>query len=421
MAYQETYQETYHAPYVPQEYQTQTPPTYAVSELYDASTTSHTREIRPSEVLEKPVVVPQSTNLFFIKTFSPFSRAYSPALGYLKNTISQDEFLAFIDGLNEAFLSPPVFQAMHVIGGTLLGTQIIPAQAVGGVFQITSLLGSAGFSIVRVKKYLKKTNASMFALRGLTVRLLSTKKMMEAINFKDTDAKGKMKLSPLEDVSELDPFIQATQLAATDPNAPVPLKEDPRLMRLKVLEDYVAPLTFDVPVGVGKMGSISKYGGAPLRWVNKKQMGKMDKARERSQKKRVEKAPEVQKEMEKSAGQLADLDQQIKVVQKNIIRASQQYDGDSKGRELQVRSPIEDELVQQMRALENIKLAEEEKRNQAIKNIHEKGDKKLLRAHKKEEKIANRILWVVIMKEGVHGTTSGDDLVHVDTHSVETH
>jgi hypothetical protein len=304
---------------------------------------------------------------------------------------------------------------MHVIGGGLLGSQILPAQAVGGVFQVTSILGSAGFTIVRVRKYMKKVNASTFAPRGLTVRLMSTKKMMAAIHFDHTDAKGKLKLPPLDDVSELDPFIHATHVAATDPNASAAAKEDPRLMRLKALEDYVAPLTFDVPENTAHMGPMNKYGGAPLRWMNKKQLKKLDKAREKSLKKREEKAPEVEKEVQKSQGQIADLEQQITVVKANVQRASMQT-GSSKGQELmvQTQSPAVEEMTNEIHALENIKLAEEEKRDQAIKEIHQKGDKKLMKVYKKEEKIANRILWVVIMKEGSQGTTD-DDLVHVDS------
>lgn len=84
---------------------------------------------------------------------------------------------------------------MHIIGGTLLGSQILPAQAVGGVFQVTSVLGSAGFSIVRVRKFMKKANASMFKPRGLTVQLMTTKKMMAAIDFKNVDEVGKLKLA----------------------------------------------------------------------------------------------------------------------------------------------------------------------------------------------------------------------------------
>jgi len=71
-----------------------------------------------------------------IKTFSPFARAYSPALANLPDPISHDQFIDFIDGLNSAFISSPIFQMAHIVGGTLLGTQILPAQVVGGVFQV---------------------------------------------------------------------------------------------------------------------------------------------------------------------------------------------------------------------------------------------------------------------------------------------
>ncbi|PMD19245.1 hypothetical protein NA56DRAFT_705829 [Hyaloscypha hepaticicola] len=115
----------------------------------------------PEDLLNKPS---QQTTIFHIKTFSPFARLFSPSLQTLTEPISPTELLAFIDGLNTAFLSSSIFQAEHMKGGRLLGNQILPAQAVGGVFQVVE-------------------SEDVYA-EGLVVKIMSTKKMMAAIGFR---------------------------------------------------------------------------------------------------------------------------------------------------------------------------------------------------------------------------------------------
>lgn len=122
-----------------------------------------------------------------MKNLSPFARCFPYSLSTLSNPIteytqpryqqiililiplfSRSEFLAFIDRLNHVFVSLPIFQVAHIAGGVLCSVQgVIPAQAIGGVLQVTSLLASAGVTFVRVRKFLKSANADIFAPRGL--------------------------------------------------------------------------------------------------------------------------------------------------------------------------------------------------------------------------------------------------------------
>ena len=48
---------------------------------------------------------------------TPFVRAYAPELA--NHGISAADFVAFIDGLNEAFLGSPVFQTTNLAGMVL--------------------------------------------------------------------------------------------------------------------------------------------------------------------------------------------------------------------------------------------------------------------------------------------------------------
>ncbi|KAK0114785.1 hypothetical protein ONS95_014266 [Cadophora gregata] len=350
-------------------------------------------------MLEKPIVVPQQTSLFMIKTFSPFACAYSPALASLPDPISHDQFIGFIDGLNSAFISSPIFQVAHIVGGTLLGTPIFPAQVVGGVLQVASVGMSVGVSMVRVRSYLKKANTNMFAPRNLIARIMTTKKMMAEIHFNNVDAKGKLLLPPLEELSDLTP---ETAVVVRDPGvaAPAPTIEDPRVRRTRALMGYIAPLEFE-EAAIPK-GKYEKYGGAPLRWLNKRQDTKLAKAATKSSEKRLSKAPEVEAEMEKS-------EQAIQEIVHKMIEAHHQYETELAATPGD-RNRIEARSEQEIAILGRAKEVEVDRRNKALALIYKNGDKKLNKLARNEEKIANRILWIVISKINGNG---GDEQMEV--------
>lgn len=357
----------------------------------------------------------ESTNIFFIKTFSPFARSYSPALGQLLNPIHQEEFLAFIDGLNRAFLSAPAFQAMHIAGGMMLSAQgVIPVQAVGAVFQIGSIATTAVVSMMRVKKFLKKANAEMFGPRGLSCRIMSTKKMMQAVGASETNAKGKqvpLKLPALNDISDLHLYesmaSQQTGLEDLTPSG----AEDPRMRRLRALSAYVSPLTFDVPEDTRKRNWFVQKTEAPLKWLGNKQLHKIDKTREKTLAKREEKAPEVEAEVLKAQAGIESIELKLAALHE---RTNSQL-ATLKGTE-EERTKIAHDADEQMHELELQRATQMQARDQAIAAIYSKGDKKLHKAYRQEEKIANRILWVVIES----GDGSGGELVHMDSDSATT-
>lgn len=131
---------------------------------------------------------------------------------------------------------------------------------------------------------MKESNTKIFAPRGLVCKILTTKKMIAEVGFNETDPKGKLKLLPLEldeDIPEFD-----DQVSVETSYGGLPAARDPRLIRLKALEGYIAPLEFDVSAYPDKEGRLSKIGQAPLRWMNKKQMKKFHAAKTKSMKKR---------------------------------------------------------------------------------------------------------------------------------------
>ncbi|KAH7236589.1 hypothetical protein BKA59DRAFT_460119 [Fusarium tricinctum] len=347
-----------------------------------------------SDLLDKPIVIPQSTNLrfmAFMKNLSPFARCYPYSLSTLSNPITESEFLAFIDRLNHVFVSLPIFQVAHIAGGVLCSVQgVIPAQAIGGVLQVTSLLASAGVTFVRVRKFLKSANTDIFAPRGLVCRIMTTEKMMAAINFTQMDKKGKLKLPPLQTIHDLGiphSYSAPTSISSEgiQTNSRVELVsgvKDPRLLRLQALEGYIAPLNFNVSEPSPPESWLSRMGQKPLHWANNRQMKALEKAHKKWHKSRDSKASATSAPMLNSSNNSTRISTNIEIFHHNQGNSIQGSAHESA----------------QLEELQMVQKEEEEKRKKTIKETYRGVDQKLEKAYKKEEKVANRILWVVIAK-----------------------
>jgi hypothetical protein len=230
---------------------------------------------------------------------------------------------------------------------------------------------------------MKVANAEIFGPRGLVVKLQTTKVMMASVGFTETDGKGKLGLPPLETVVDLETYNAGYSSNGTDnisTNVVSPLK-DPRILRLQALEGYIAPLTFDIPAPSPE-SALSKYSQAPLRWVNKKQSNSLVKAEVKYHKKRDSKAGVVAAETSKFDLEINDIDRQIEILQSEDVGC---VDG-AWGKQ--------DEIE----ALNIRRQKELDKRDVKVKEIYRDIDRKMGKVYKKEEKITNRILWIVIDK-----------------------
>jgi hypothetical protein len=219
---------------------------------------------------------------------------------------------------------------------------------------------------------------------------MTTKKMMAAINFSEADVKGNLKLPPLETVHDLGSHhrhnLQASIQSGEGQAAKGPLKiglglEDPRLLRLKALEGYIAPLTFDVPAPPPESW-MSKMSQKPLRWANERQMKSLEKTQAKCHKKRDSKASAVSAATLPSDNAISEIDRQIEILhysQESFIQGSRH-----KSEELE--------------KLEAAKREEEANKEKKVREIYKRPDKKMEKVYKKEEKVANRILWIVVTK-----------------------
>jgi hypothetical protein len=229
-------------------------------------------------------------------------------------------------------------------------------------------------------------------------RIMTTKKMMAALNFAEADTKGNLKLPPLETVHDLGIYHRHSPLESIQSNegraAKGPLEivsglKDPRLLRLQALEGYIAPLSFDVPAPPPESW-MSKMSQKPLRWANERQMKALEKTQAKCHKKRDSKASAVSAATLPSDNAIVEIDRQISFIQ-----------GSRHERE-------------ELEKLEAAKREEEANREKKVKEVYKGADKKMEKAYKKEEKVANRILWVVITKAD-SSSVEEESLIRVDS------
>lgn len=127
-----------------------------------------------------PCVLPQvNHSLFGGKHSSPFLRAYPPALS--SYNIPESSFLAFIDGLNESFLTNPALEKASHIG---MGMSVFGgphAHIIGKAVKMAAKTASGAQSDKKTKVFLEEVNRELFASHGLEVRLLATYEMLQVV------------------------------------------------------------------------------------------------------------------------------------------------------------------------------------------------------------------------------------------------
>lgn len=276
-----------------------------------------------------------------------------------------------------------------------MAAPLLPVQIAGGAVQGISALASGAVTVVKTRKYLRKANETMFNPRGLVVKMMETKKMMAAVGATET----KLKLPPLNDVDDLDPTN----------GQPGQMPEDPRMRRLRALEEYVSPLSFNVPAEQLPEQWLERKATGPSRWLNARKTRKLAEVRGKGLKQQQDRAGQL-------AGELAQVNAEVQELER-LARAQELVEGqlleNAKGRP---RHPTESST--ENRQIDHELAASLARRNEIIEEIRRAGEGKMKKADKKEEKIANRILWIVITR--LDGNTLGDDEILVDTPSEQS-
>ncbi|KAJ7181464.1 hypothetical protein C8R43DRAFT_1229342 [Mycena crocata] len=192
---------------------------------------------------------------------SPFARGYSSALQSAAN-ISQEQLLAFLDGLNLAMTSSPPLRVVKLVG-TVIG--FVPfhwAMIAGIAIETAAGTGMHVLSKTLTDRYLRAANLRLFKPRRLVVRLCTTAAMQHLVQ-RTGNGEGPSKLTkfgrgvgtvflhaPLPFSSRIvraiadEPPKVAASISDVGDGRNMPLATQ---RRLAALEGFALPLELDVP------------------------------------------------------------------------------------------------------------------------------------------------------------------------------
>ena len=311
-------------------------------------------------------------------------RAYSPELA--EANISVEDFVSFIDGLNEAFIASPILQATGLIGGIMSMVPVDVVQLTGFGVQVAAGIGSAALSYARTRAYVQTANRELFNPRGLHCSIMTTKKMTSQLDmtpeaherFISMQAGGNM---PLENDDEINPQAQLETGAV-----------DPRLQRLIALQDYVAPLeTERLPERVAPTNPVQRMNAAFAARQEAKQIKKLNKERSKGSKKQRSKLEQAEKERQSGQKKVDELERKLtKLGEKTADKLHR------KGADSEKRAEIEKEFRKEMRKLVKEVDKESRKRDKKVSEKTKEGAGEWEKVTKKERRIAHRIRWIVI-------------------------
>lgn len=137
-------------------------PAYSKEDVVSLFTPS-SRPTPSHTALPQPVALPQINTAFD----SPFVRAYAYSLA--QAGISQQDWLAFQDGLNAALIGSPPLQIVDTVGKVIGFVPSVWAMAAGISMQVVAQTGQHILSKTLTDKYLRFNNETFFKPRGLVV------------------------------------------------------------------------------------------------------------------------------------------------------------------------------------------------------------------------------------------------------------
>ncbi|KAL1984145.1 hypothetical protein VTN96DRAFT_9450 [Rasamsonia emersonii] len=342
-------------------------PSPTITSAITAATTEESRPALPprrgsADPSFNPCVIPQTSKTIHGRFYRPFARAYSPDLATLG--ISSDDFLAFIDGLNEAWLASPYIQTGAQVGQLigLMPSWECQVAAVG--IQAAAEYGVMKISKTRTNAYLKVANRKLFQPHGLHAQVLQTPEMMTRIGAPET------KLESLPDQ------VDTAEIQGGDP----------RIRRIEALKDYVMPLNFDVqPPALAKSKSwVAKAAEKQENWFAERQNRKLMERRQKAQ----SILAEAEEEHRLANKDIAQLDEQMARLRVEADQKILSLPDNRKGRKK--RSKVEHELKRELDKLKG--------KGQAV--------------DRREERVAQKVMWVVITKDD--GNVYQDDAIGMD-------
>lgn len=268
--------------------------------------------------------------------------------------------------------------------------------------QTAAEYGVLKISKTRTNAYLKAANRELFQPHGLHAQVLQTPEMMTRIGAPET----KLKLPSLESLPDQ---IDAAQSNGEVGNETAEIRcDDPRIRRIEALKDYVMPLNFDVPPPMSTKAKnwVAKAAEKQENWFAERQNRKLMERRQKAQ----SILAEAEEQDRLANEEIAQLDEQMTRLRieadQKIIMLPDTWRGRRK------RSKMEHELKHEVGRLtkEKDKLVREKEKT-AEKKMKE-GERKMKQVDRREERIAQKVMWVVITKDD--GNVYQDDAIGMD-------
>lgn len=322
--------------------------------------------------------------------FSPFMRAYSPVLA--EAGISIEDFLSFIDKLNEVFIASPGLQMTGLIGGVMTMVPLHPVQLAGVGVQLASGVGSATISYTRTRLYLQTANEELFNSHGLHCTIMSTKKMTAKLGFGQEEfqqywsqaSEPELNVNKNEDIS--------TSAHEADTRYAETFTLDIRMYRLMALRGYAAPLqTEGLPERVVASSMVQRLNGKFAARQEARQMKKMGKDRHEGNKRKIKKLEEAEKEWQQEQKKVEKIEFQMSNLQVKRTKKLQKNIYDSKKSE-----EFEKEFKKETSKLQKDLDKAIHERDKKARDKTEEGHKEWDKVIRKERSTAQKVRWIVI-------------------------
>jgi hypothetical protein len=329
------------------------------------------------------------------ENMSPFVRTRAPELEQ-QYGLSSSELLAFIDGLNEAFMANPALQVTDAIGTIVGFVPLQTTQIISTSLNVAAGIGTAGVSIVRTKRYMKKANETIFKPKGLHAQICKTEQMLTQTGMAgDTVVFAK---------SQFQAMIGSAQAHEPSGNAIA--------RRMESLGDRVMSLSFEnIEAPVSPANWAKKLGSFAAQRAEKNQLKELEKKQAKAQKKATKAEQKLEKDEEKHGsgdGQMDKIMKDMEDVQHHI----QCLHPNNRHYEKHLR-----ELQREHRELERKSKKVDAQRSRKTEQMEKKSrkqDAKNAKRDVKEAKEIKKIYWILITTEE-ESPNSDDDWASDDS------
>lgn len=327
----------------------------------------------PRQIDERqlPCVLPQiNHSLFGGKYNSPFVRAYPPALS--SYDIPESSFLAFVDGLNESFVTNPALETATHIGMGMSAFGGPHGHIIGKAVKMAAKTASSAASSKKTKVFLEEVNKDMFADHGLKVQILPTYEMLQIIG------------------CPVDQFQHDCETADLGDTATAQQQEQSQINRMRALNGWVQPLTYHI---LPSTPSSTSWSAAQTAKKAAKQHDKQTEDLAKAHEKRNEKIREAtahhEKNMREYNFELAKLQEKLN----DDLRK----DAHSPGKQQEARQKYAEEVRKLDKDKGQGKMAEEMR----------DADEEVLKVKRDEEKEVRYLQWIVVTTLGWVGQVQG--------------